>query len=185
MVGNNYDRIARYYDRIHHLFYGHAEIHAQVELLEYVRAGDRLLIVGGGTGWILEKIAVKFPSGLEITYIEGSSRMMELSKRRSCGENQVEFVLSVIEDWKGGKEYDCIVTGLFFDNFKEPHAAAIVGQLTLICEEWRVLARIRLLLSPNEGKVVAGRLVVDHVCVGTGYLRGGGEAVTGYGSAVW
>ena len=130
MVGNNYNTIARYYDRIHHLFYGQAEIHAQVELLEYVQPGDRLLIVGGGTGWILERIAAKFPSALEITYIEASSRMMELSKARNCGENKVEFVSSVIEDWKGGKEYDCILTGLFFDNFVEPHAAEIVSKLS-------------------------------------------------------
>lgn len=130
MVGNNYNTIARYYDLIHHLFYGRAEIHAQEELLNYVRSGDRLLIVGGGTGWILEKIAARFPSGLEITYIEASSRMMELSKKRDCGRNRVEMVTSVVEDWKGGMEYDCILTGLFFDNFKEPHATAIVKQLT-------------------------------------------------------
>src|SRR5579872_3233180 len=111
MVGNNYDAIARYYDRIHHLFYGQAEIHAQVELLEYVQPGDRVLIVGGGTGWILEKLADKFPSGLEITYIEGSNRMMELTRKRNCGGNRVELVTAAIEDWKGQKEYDCVLTG--------------------------------------------------------------------------
>jgi len=142
-VRNNYDRIANYYDRIHHLFYGQAEISAQVELLEYIRPGDRLLIVGGGTGWILEKIAAIFPSGLEITYIESSVRMMELTKTRKWGENKVELVISGVEEWiggaerseggeiwSGGKAYDCILTGFFFDNFKEAHAAAIVRQLT-------------------------------------------------------
>ncbi len=149
---NNYDPIANYYDRIHHLFYGQAEISAQVELLEYVRPGDRLLIVGGGSGWILEKIAAVFPSGLEITYIESSVRMMELTKTRKWGRNRVELVTSGVEEWIGGEgserekigeersggaaiwggaaEYDCILTGLFFDNFEEAHAAAIVSKLT-------------------------------------------------------
>ncbi len=129
-MGNNYDSIANYYDRIHHLFYGQSEINAQVELLDYIRPGDRLLIVGGGTGWILEKIGSIFPSGLEITYIESSARMMELTKTRKWGQNRIELVVSVVEDWKGEKEYDCILTGFFFDNFKEVHATRIVQQLT-------------------------------------------------------
>jgi ubiquinone/menaquinone biosynthesis C-methylase UbiE len=129
-VRNNYDPIATYYDRIHHIFYGQAEINAQVELLDYVRPGDRLLIVGGGTGWILEKIGAVFPSGLEITYIESSARMMELTKRRKWGQNRVVLVTSGVEEWRGEMEYDCILTGLFFDNFKEAHAAQVVQQLT-------------------------------------------------------
>ena len=129
-MGNNYDKIANYYDRIHHLFYGLSEINAQVELLGYIRPGDRLLILGGGTGWILEKIAAIFPAGLQITYIESSARMIELTKTRNWGLNQVELVNSVVEDWKGETEYDCILTGLFFDNFKDAHAAAIVRQVT-------------------------------------------------------
>jgi ubiquinone/menaquinone biosynthesis C-methylase UbiE len=130
-VGNNYDRIANYYDRIHHLFFGQAEIVAQVELLDYVRPGDRLLIVGGGTGWILERIAAVFPSGLTITYIESSVRMMELTKARNWGGNDVTFVSGVVEDWVSGEgEFDCILTGFFFDNFPEEHAVRIVEQLS-------------------------------------------------------
>jgi ubiquinone/menaquinone biosynthesis C-methylase UbiE len=128
-VANNYDPIANFYDRIHHLFYGQAEISAQVELLDYVRPGDRLLILGGGTGWILEKIGSIFPSGLEITYIESSARMMELAKARNWGQNRVVFVTSGVEAWAGEMEYDCVLTGLFFDNFKEAHAVEIVRQV--------------------------------------------------------
>jgi ubiquinone/menaquinone biosynthesis C-methylase UbiE len=129
-VGNNYDPIANYYDRIHHLFYGQAEISAQVELLDYVRPGDRVLILGGGTGWILEKIGDIFPSGLEITYIESSARMMGLTTARKCGQNRVALVTSTVEEWKGEMEYDCVLTGLFFDNFNEAHALAVVRQVT-------------------------------------------------------
>ncbi|HET6252869.1 MAG TPA: methyltransferase [Puia sp.] len=129
-MGNNYDSIAKYYDRIHHLVFGQSEINAQVDLLGYVRPGDRLLIVGGGTGWILEKIAAIFPSGLEITYIESSARMMELTKTRKWGQSRVELVNSGVEEWKARMEYDCILTGFFFDNFKESHAVEIVKRLT-------------------------------------------------------
>jgi hypothetical protein len=147
-VSNNYDSIARYYDFLHHLFYGQSEINAQAELLDYVRPGDRILIVGGGTGWILEKISAVYPSGLLITYIESSVKMMELSKKRDCRRNNVSFVPVRVEEWAGdgpagdgGRErgrdgsagdgfYDCILTGFFFDNFTAAHSAQIVQLLT-------------------------------------------------------
>lgn len=131
-MANNYDSIAGYYDRIHHLFYGQAEVNAQVELLEHVRPGDRLMIVGGGTGWILEKIAAIYPSGLRITYIESSKKMMELTQSRNWGENKVEFFTGRVEEWRPSEpgKFDCILTGFFFDNFKAGHARGIVQELT-------------------------------------------------------
>jgi ubiquinone/menaquinone biosynthesis C-methylase UbiE len=112
------------------LFYGQSETNAQVEQLEWVHSGDRLLIVGGGTGWILEKIAALFPAGLEITYIESSLRMMELTKKRNWAQNKVDFFTGSIQEWRGTGEFDCILTGFFFDNFKEADASRIVEQLT-------------------------------------------------------
>jgi ubiquinone/menaquinone biosynthesis C-methylase UbiE len=129
-VSNNYDSIARYYDFVHRLFYGQSEINAQSELLDYIRPGDRILIVGGGTGWILEKLSAVYPSGLDITYIESSGKMMELSKKRDYRRNNVSFVQSPVEEWVGDGLYDCILTGLFFDNFTAAHSAQIVQQLT-------------------------------------------------------
>jgi ubiquinone/menaquinone biosynthesis C-methylase UbiE len=127
---NNYDPIAAYYDLVHRLVYGRAEINAQVELLSFIKAGDRLLIVGGGTGWILEKIAALYRSGLTITYIESSSAMMALSRKRDWGQNRVEFVEGSVEGKvEGSVRYDCILTGFFFDNFASEQAGRIVGEL--------------------------------------------------------
>lgn len=164
-MANNYDSIAAVYDRIHHLFYGQSEVNAQVELLDHVNAGDRLLIVGGGTGWILEKIAGIYPEGLTIVYVESSQKMMERSMRRDWGGNKVEFFTGPVEEWPGGPKdrpgstserpggtedrpdgpkewpgapsespaspaFDCILTGFFFDNFKQDHSLRIVRHLT-------------------------------------------------------
>jgi SAM-dependent methyltransferase len=101
VMPNNYDPIAAYYDLVHRLFYGRAEINAQVELLSFIKPGDRLLIVGGGTGWILEKIAALYRSGLAITYIESSSAMMALSRKRDYGQNRVEFVEGSVGEGEG------------------------------------------------------------------------------------
>ena len=140
-MANNYDPIAAYYDLLHRLVYGRTEINAQVGLLSFIKPGDRLLIVGGGTGWILEKIRDLYRSGLVITYVESSRAMMTLSRKRDCGQNQVEFVEGSVEQfvttvrydgvvrYDAVLRYDCILTGFFFDNFASDQAARIVGEL--------------------------------------------------------
>jgi len=67
---------------------------------------------------------------------------MELTKKRNWGLNEVELVNSGVQDWVGDgdgevdaggearAEYDCILTGFFFDNFKEVDAAEIVRRVT-------------------------------------------------------
>ena len=134
-MSNNYDPVARYYDFLSWLVFGQAEINAQIELLGYLAPGSRMLIVGGGTGWILEKIAAVHPSGLHITYVESSPRMMEQSRKRNCGHNPVEFVLLPIEEFVAPAPFDCILTGFVFDNFSAEKARAVVRQLDPLLRE--------------------------------------------------
>jgi SAM-dependent methyltransferase len=131
---NNYDPIARYYDLLSRLFFGRSEIRAQVELLGYVAPGSRMLIVGGGTGWILEEIADRCPAGLRVTYVESSGEMMRLAKRRRIGECVVSFVELPIEEFVTAERYDCILTGFLFDNFSAGLAVRVVRWLCPMLE---------------------------------------------------
>ncbi len=49
----NYNNSAWFYDSLAGLVYGKALVKAQVYLLQYIPADSNILIVGGGTGWIL------------------------------------------------------------------------------------------------------------------------------------
>jgi SAM-dependent methyltransferase len=131
---NNYDPIARYYDFLSRLFFGRSEILAQVELLGYVAAGSRMLIVGGGTGWILEEVADRYPAGLRITYVESSGEMMRRARRRHVGASVVSFVELPIEAFVTDERYDCILTGFLFDNFSAGLAERVVGWLCPMLE---------------------------------------------------
>lgn len=126
---NNYDPIARYYDLLSRMFFGRSEILAQVGLLGYVRAGSRMLIVGGGTGWILEEIAVRYPAGLRITYVESSGEMMRRAKRRRVGASVVSFVKLPVEEFVTDEGFDCILTGFVFDNFSDQLADRVMRRL--------------------------------------------------------
>lgn len=121
----NYNSVAGYYDFLSRLVFGQSEINAQVQLLSSIRPGDRILIVGGGTGWILEKIAAIHASGLLITYVESSSQMMAHSRKRDCRQNQVSFLQMPIEQFATEERYDCILTGFLFDNFSRELAIQV------------------------------------------------------------
>ncbi len=126
---NNYDAAAWFYDGLAQLIFGKALVNAQRCLVRHIKARSNLLIVGGGTGWILEEIAKVQPHGLNITYVEISGRMIDLSKTRNCGQNEVGFVHAAIEDCEMIQTYDAILTPFLFDNFSEKHIQNVFTQL--------------------------------------------------------
>ncbi|MDQ6477507.1 class I SAM-dependent methyltransferase [Dyadobacter sp. LHD-138] len=113
----DFNAVARPYDFMSRLVFGNALIESQVSLLEHIPANSRILIAGGGTGWILEAIAKIHTSGLEITYVEVASSMITLSKRRNPGQNKVFFVHQPIESYQTDQLFDVIITPFLFDLF--------------------------------------------------------------------
>lgn len=119
---NNYDKIAPYYDRMSRLVFGRAQVNAQLGLLEHIKPGSSILIAGGGTGWILEALAKKYPESLHITYIEISGAMLDISRKKNYGRNKVEFIHLAIEDFTTQQLNDTIITPFLFDNFSAERA---------------------------------------------------------------
>jgi ubiquinone/menaquinone biosynthesis C-methylase UbiE len=115
----NYNNSAWFYDLLSRIVYGKALINAQVYLLKHIPSNSRILIVGGGTGWILEKLANLHHSGLEITYVEVSVNMMTQSKKRNKGLNEVVFINEAIENVALPNYFDVIITSFLFDSFTE------------------------------------------------------------------
>ncbi|TSJ42770.1 class I SAM-dependent methyltransferase [Mucilaginibacter corticis] len=128
-MASNYDNSAWFYDRLSRLVYGKALINAQVYLLQFIKPNSNILIVGGGTGWILEELAKIHPTGLKITYIEISANMMTLSKKRWVADNQVTFINSAAEDVAATTRFDVLITPFLFDNFKEETLQKIFAHL--------------------------------------------------------
>lgn len=126
---NNYDAIAGNYDRMSRLVFGQAIIQSQKVLLKYITAGSRVLIVGGGTGWILEEIAIQNPSGLVIDYVEISANMIALASKRQSGANEVHFINNPIEDFQAATTYDVVITPFLFDNFGQERAEKVFNKL--------------------------------------------------------
>ncbi|HEY0273126.1 MAG TPA: methyltransferase domain-containing protein, partial [Chitinophaga sp.] len=118
-VTNNYDHIAPVYDRLSMLIFGRSLQHAQAFLLRVLQPGQRVLVVGGGSGWILEAMAAQVPEGLHIIYVELSAKMTALARRRQAGRNTVVFINASIttQAWPAG-HFDVVFTAFLFDNFR-------------------------------------------------------------------
>jgi ubiquinone/menaquinone biosynthesis C-methylase UbiE len=139
----NYNNSAWFYDRLSRLVYGSALIDAQLFLLKFIPPESNVLIVGGGTGWILEEITERHPKGLTITYVEIAPKMMAASKKKNIGGNWVVFVNSAVEDVLLPDDFDVVITPFLFDNFTQInferifthiHCALKPGGLWLNCD---------------------------------------------------
>lgn len=125
----NYNNSAWFYDRLSVIVYGRAIISAQVYLLQFIKPNSHVLIVGGGTGWILEELAKIYLSGLEITYVEVSANMMARSKKRHTGLNKIVFVNDAIEAASLPDSFDVVITPFLFDNFTEATLKKIFDEI--------------------------------------------------------
>ncbi|MFD2148089.1 class I SAM-dependent methyltransferase [Mucilaginibacter antarcticus] len=87
-------------------------------MLPYITANATILIVGGGTGWVLDEITRFHPAGLKITYVEVSEKMMAKSRKRHIGQNEINYINEPIQDTRLTDNYDIVITAFLFDNFK-------------------------------------------------------------------
>lgn len=128
-MNNNYDNAASFYDRLSLLVFGNTLVKAQVYLLKFIPPSSRVLIVGGGTGWILEELTKVHPQDLHITYVELSAKMLSRTRKRTIADNEVRFIHSAIEDVRFFQKFDVIITPFLFDSFSEPTLEEIFAYL--------------------------------------------------------
>jgi ubiquinone/menaquinone biosynthesis C-methylase UbiE len=126
---NNYDHIAPYYDFLSRMVFFRAQVRAQSDQLESIPANSSILIVGGGTGWILEEIARIYPSGLTIVYVEISEKMLNISRKRNTGANQVKYIHAAAEDLSTDQKFDVVITAFLFDNYSGDTIQTVFSKL--------------------------------------------------------
>ncbi|WP_461453437.1 class I SAM-dependent methyltransferase [Mucilaginibacter sp.] len=128
----NYNNSAWFYDGLARIVYGKALVNAQVYLLNHIPDNSKLLIVGGGTGWILEELTRIHPSGLAITYVEIAPNMMAFSKKRNTGNNQVIFINEAIENIELPVDFDVVLTPFLLDNFTQQNLEIIFNSINTL-----------------------------------------------------
>lgn len=131
-MANNYDKIAKHYDWLSRIVFSKAQVNAQKNQLNHLKSNSTILIVGGGTGWILEEITKIYASGLKIVYVEISAKMIALSKKIDFKKNDVKFENQAIENFESAIEFDFILTPFLFDNFNQEQAELVFDKLNIL-----------------------------------------------------
>jgi ubiquinone/menaquinone biosynthesis C-methylase UbiE len=126
---NNYDNTASFYDFLSRLVFFKSQVNAQVVQLKYIPPGSRILIAGGGTGWILEELSKIHKQGLEISFVEISEKMLAKARERDFANNKVEFIHSGIESFTPEVHFDVVQTAFLFDNFSKARIEQVFGKL--------------------------------------------------------
>ncbi len=126
MKSNDFNRIAPMYDAMAWLVFGGRLLRAERQMLPYLSASKKVLMVGGGTGKLLPFL----PAHIELTYVEASSKMIGQAKKRSS-KARIAFVQQDVLQHQGA--YDTVVAPFFLDCFHQQSLVLVIQHLhTLI-----------------------------------------------------
>jgi tRNA (cmo5U34)-methyltransferase len=114
---NRFNGIARYYDRLAAFVYGKSIREAQTFFLNEIRPGSKVLILGGGTGWILN-VLFRIQPDCKVWYIEASSAMIESARLKSLADHErITFIHGTEDSIPEEIRFDVTIGNFFLDLF--------------------------------------------------------------------
>jgi tRNA (cmo5U34)-methyltransferase len=125
---NGFDRVAGVYDFLAQLVLGKAIQESQTFFLNDIPDGSNVLILGGGTGWILESLLAVKPN-VKVCYIEPSSRMMALSKQKISTGN-IQFITGTEINIPQSSAFDAVITNFYLDLFNNDTLEDVLKTIT-------------------------------------------------------
>lgn len=131
---NDFDLVAPFYDQLATLVFAGAIRRAQVAMLPELRDAERVLILGGGTGWFLLELLRALPAA-HVLYIDKSPKMIAesaalISRAAPQESARVEFRSGTEQSLRAEDGlFDLVVTNFFLDLFSEDNALAIAHGL--------------------------------------------------------
>jgi len=129
-----FDRVAWCYDALAGLVFGSALKRAQQAALAGLPAGaPRVLVLGGGTGWVLTEVLRRRPAAT-VLYLEASANMLARAQARLARDcpraaAQVEFRHGTQAALGPAERFDAVVTFFVLDCIARPELAPALAQL--------------------------------------------------------
>lgn len=125
---NHFDKIAFIYDALASLVFGKKIKESQSHFLQKIPDHSIVLILGGGTGWILVELFKQKPN-CEVFYIEASSKMIELAKRKINDSFPVHFIHGTEQDIPALVKFDVVITNFFLDMFPDSALKQVIEKI--------------------------------------------------------
>lgn len=125
---NQFDHIAKFYDPLATLVFGKSLLRSQTCFLNLLPEKGNVLILGGGTGWVAEKLLKR--SGVTIFYLEASDQMLTLAKKRLASyEGRVVFIHGTQDSIPQNIKFDGLITNFILDLFSDSNLRGVVDRL--------------------------------------------------------
>ncbi len=125
---DGFDLLAPFYDSLALCVYGRSMVKAQVCFLHYISPASRVLIIGGGTGWLLAEL-LRIRPECEVWYVEPSANMLTRAKQRNKSHS-VHFVQGT-EDDISAAEFDFVIAHFFLDLFPPAALSSMIHKMHL------------------------------------------------------
>lgn len=130
----DFNKVAKIYDLLSGAVFGDQLMKAQISALHFIQPQSQILIVGGGTGKILEEIAKVHASGLTICYVEISKSMIDIAKKKNHKENIVHFFQMPIQEFYPRTPFGLVITPFFFDLFNKENITQLFSHIDSMTE---------------------------------------------------
>jgi len=127
---NNFNRLSWIYDPLARLVFQGNILKSQGYFLYLIEPHSRVLIIGGGSGLILEAMD-KLNKPLMIDFIEPSELMIERARKRSTelSNLEVRFHQIRLQSFESNQKYDCICCFYFLDLFELVKLRKVLEQI--------------------------------------------------------
>jgi tRNA (cmo5U34)-methyltransferase len=117
IILNRYNAVAPYYDRLAKMVFGNSIRISQLVHLPLIPEGGNILILGGGSGWLLKEVMLRSPR--KVWYVEASSAMISLSKKSIPDNGYVVFVHGGLDSIPSSVVFDVVLANFFLDQFSD------------------------------------------------------------------
>jgi len=126
-IAKGFDLLAPVYDPLARWIIGKDIVNAQFCFLDQLRNCNRILILGGGSGWILEPLCAHFPH-IEIDYVDVSPHMIKAAKEKFSHYKSIRFIEGTEKDIPE-KNYDGVITNFYLDMFGAKSLNEVIWQI--------------------------------------------------------
>lgn len=125
---SGYDKLAPVYDRLAVFFVGKQIQQAQLKWLSYLSDRKKLLILGGGTGWMLPAVLQINPN-LVIHYVDASAKMIAQAQANAQSP-LIQFIKGTEADIPD-KDYDAVLTHFYLDLFSDDQLPDLITKIKM------------------------------------------------------
>jgi len=125
---NRFDSIAFMYDFLAKFVFGRSITDSQKFFLNKIEDSSKVLILGGGTGWLLADL-LKMKPNCEVWYIEASAKMIDLAKAKTGIKYPVHFIHGTEQDIPATAQFDVVITNFYFDMFTGDSLPQVINKI--------------------------------------------------------